>query len=491
MSGSSGVDLTGLSDAAKACAKKMQDADVNEACIRTFLAQHAIISSGSTGNIPDSEIEPVAHLDALEDLSPVDRPDLLKQTVVLKLNGGLGTGMGLHEAKSLLEVKDGKTFLDFTALQVRYLRERSNGQLRFMLMNSFSTVDGTREYLKRYPELHAAFDSEVQLMQNQVPKILQDTLYPAEWPSDPACEWAPPGHGDLYTALYGSGKLDELIAQGYKYMFVSNGDNLGATLDSRLLAYMEERGVEFMMEVCQRTESDKKGGHLAKKLVTTKDAATGAKKEKEILLLRESAQCPKEDEASFQDINKYSYFNTNNLWIQLPCLAKNMAAHGGTLPLPVIRNAKTVDPANADSPKVFQLETAMGSAIQLFEHSAAVVVPRDRFAPVKTCADLLSLRSDAYQVTPDFRLVLDKRCNGKPPTVDLDGKYYKFIQGFEKLLPKGVPSMVGCTRLTIKGPVQFGARDVLKGEVVIDNSGHTEAMVIEDDKVMDSTTVKA
>jgi UDP-N-acetylglucosamine pyrophosphorylase len=61
--------------------------------------------------------------------------------------------------------------------------------------------------------------------------VHQSTLAPAEWSVNKHLEWCPPGHGDLYTALYGSGKLDELLADGVKYMFVSNSDNLGATLD--------------------------------------------------------------------------------------------------------------------------------------------------------------------------------------------------------------------------------------------------------------------
>ena len=55
------------------------------------------------------------------------------------------------------------------------------------------------------------------------------------------------------------------------------------------------------MECAQRTDADKKGGHLAT------DASTGG------LLLRESAQCPDEDEKEFQNVGKYKYFNTNNV----------------------------------------------------------------------------------------------------------------------------------------------------------------------------------
>ncbi|KAH9589157.1 UDPGP family [Trypanosoma melophagium] len=475
-----------LSEAAAACQSKMQAAGVNEACIRTFLSQHAVISSGQTGEIPESAISPVNSLDSLESINVPCATHLLQQTVVLKLNGGLGTGMGLHTAKSLLPVKEGKTFLDFTALQIEHLRKTCSDRLRFMLMDSFSTSSDTKSFLKKYPRIYEVFDKEVELMQNRVPKILQETLFPANYEQEPSCEWTPPGHGDLYTALYGSGKLDDLLRNGYRYMFVSNGDNLGATLDARLLAYMQANNLEFIMEVCERTDSDKKGGHLAYQMVNV-DGAAGQERR---LILRESAQCPKEDESSFQDINKHRFFNTNNLWIELNALKKAMDSHNGILPLPVIRNSKTVNPTDSSSAKVFQLETAMGAAIAFFKNSAAVVVPRERFAPVKTCADLLALRSDAYKITEDQRLVLCEERKGKPPAIDLDNSYYKMIDGLEKLVKSGVPSLRFCNKLTVKGPVEFAGDDVvIKGSVTIHNS-KKEPLVIQHNRVLSDEVVE-
>merc|ERR1712185_583190 len=141
------------------------------------------------------------------------------------------------------------------------------------------------------------------------------------------------------------------------------------------------------MECATRTEADKKGGHLCRR---------GAK-----LMLRESAQCPDADEKAFQDVSKHKFFNTNNLWIDLVALKKAFDSHGGALPLPVIKNSKTVDPRDKKSTKVLQLETAMGAAIECFEGAAAILIPRTRFAPVKTTGDLLALMSDAYEVSDD------------------------------------------------------------------------------------------
>merc|ERR1712039_515535 len=230
----------------------------------------------------------------------------------------------------------------------------------------------------------------------------------------------------------------------------------GATMDLTLLSYFASSGAPFMMEVAARTDADKKGGHLAR------DKSTGG------LLLRESAQCPDEDEKAFQDVSKYKFFNTNNLWLDLVALKESFDKNGGSIPLPVMKNAKTVDPRDKNSASVLQLETAMGAAISCFEGAAAIVIPRERFAPVKTTNDLLALRSDAYKITDDFRIVLAPECKGVPPNIKLDGRY-KFVDAMETLVPQGAPSLIGCTSLTVEGEVVFEKGVILKGGVVISN----------------------
>ena len=87
---------------------------------------------------------------------------LLSQTAVLKLNGGLGTSMGLEKAKSLLPVKDGKTFLDLIAEQITYSRKQFGAKVRFVLMNSFSTSDDTKAHLsKSHKDLLSEEDVEL------------------------------------------------------------------------------------------------------------------------------------------------------------------------------------------------------------------------------------------------------------------------------------------------------------------------------------------
>jgi len=299
------------------------------------------------------------------------------------------------------------------------------------------------------------------------------TSQPAVCESNPENEWCPPGHGDLYAALVGSGSLDALLEQGIKYMFVSNSDNLGATLDLAILTHFAKSGAPFMMECCVRTENDKKGGHLAVR-------ATDGQ-----LILRESAMCAADDEAAFQDISKHRFFNTNNLWVRLDSLKETLDKNGGFIPLPMIKNAKTVDPKDDSSQKVVQLETAMGAAIECFSGSTAITVPRTRFAPVKKCDDLILLRSDAYIITDDFRALLNPALS-KAPVVSLDSKQYKLVNALEDATQDGVPSLLKCTRLTIKGPVRMSKKCKFVGDVSIVN-GSGEIKVVPAGEHKDTT----
>merc|ERR1711920_51452 len=317
----------------------------------------------------------------------------------------------------------------------------------------------TITFLSKYPKL-ATSNLPLEFVQNKAPKVTASDFSPASWSSHPSHEWCPPGHGDLYPALRGSGSLQMLLDKGYKYMFVSNSDNLGATMDLKLLTWFAKSKAPFAMEVAARTDADKKGGHLA---ISKK---TGS------LLLREAAQCPDEDEKEFQNVDKYKFFNTNNLWIDLSALAAAFRQYGGTLPLPVISNSKTVDPRDKKSTKVLQLETAMGSAIECFSGAQAILIPRTRFAPVKTTNDMLALMSDAYEVTEDHRVVLKPQRSGVPPNVKLDG-CYKFVDQLMRLVPEGPPSLIKCDKLTVEGKVQFEAGVTFVGTVKIVSKGDT------------------
>ena len=435
----------------------MRDKGLHQVAIDSFKQNFEQLIAGVTGLVPESDIEPVQDLPHLDDVgtkeSSTDLSKLLRSTAMLKLNGGLGTSMGLEKAKSLLIVKEGKTFLDLIAEQVGRIRAEHSCKLRFVLMNSFSTSEDTKKHLARnHPEIIA--DSGWELMQNSSCKVDAATMRPASYPQAPDMEWAPPGHGDIYPSLLGSGLLDSLLEDGVEYLFVSNSDNLGATLDLDLLHHFASSDKAFLMEVCERTPGDKKGGHLAQR------------KSDGRLMLRESAMCPDEDKGAFQDISKHRFFNTNNLWVNLRHLKKTMTDAGGVLHLPLIKNKKTVNPRDSSSSPVFQLETAMGSAIECFENAGAIVVPRSRFAPVKTCNDLFALRSDAYKVTKSSTVVL---AAPEPPLVKLDDKYYKLVDQMEAMTPS-VPSLMHCHSLTVIGPVKFEGGVAFQGNVTLINN---------------------
>ena len=445
-----------MSEAVALIEEKMRSAGLSEVAIQAFLFQYHKLVRNDTGLISEGGIEPIAQLPSLDEREvPEAIGDYLHETLVLKLNGGLGTSMGLEKAKSLLRVRSDLTFLDIIVKQFLHLRASTAPGLGLFFMNSFSTSDDTIKALLSYREL--GNPRLMELLQNRVPKIDKKSLLPISWPSNPALEWCPPGHADLYVCLFGSGLLKRLLEAGKKYLFVSNADNLGATLDPNLLRFFAESGAPFLMEVTRRTPSDRKGGHLARRLDTKR------------LLLRESAQCPEEDLAYFQDIDRHRYFNTNNLWIRLDRLFEELTKGAGFIPLPLIRNEKNVDPRDKNSPKVFQLEAAMGAAIECFDGAAALEVHRSRFSPVKTTGDLLAVRSDAYELDKSFRVGLRPERNGIPPKVELSDDY-KLVDRLEELIAAEVPSLVRSRSLTVKGRWRFAEGVEVVGDVVFENS---------------------
>jgi UTP--glucose-1-phosphate uridylyltransferase len=430
---------------------KMRAEGLPEIAIETFARYEERLRAGEQGLIPESEIEPLDDVPPLSELGEGD-PSAIERVVVLKLNGGLGTSMGMTKAKSLLDVKDGHTFLDVIARQILQLRERHGAGIPLLLMNSFATREDTLAALERYPELKVD-DLPLDFLQGKVPKLLADGFDPAEWPDEPGLEWAPPGHGDVFASLAATGLLGNLLEHGYEYLFLSN---------SEILSWLAAEGLPFVSEVVDRTESDRKGGHLARR------RSDGG------LLLRETAQVPDEDQEAFEDISVHRYFNANNIWVSLRALDEKLREGDGVLELPMIVNRKTVDPTDSSSPEVVQLETAMGAAIGVFDGAAAVHVPRDRFVPVKKTNDLLVVRSDAYVLHDDWTVRLVPEREGVPPHVELDSDYFKLIRDFEERSAQGPPSLAACRRLDVVGDVSFGRDVVVRGSVRVEGPRRIE-----------------
>lgn len=446
-----------MSDAGLAQAQeKMQRAGVDPVAIEVFSHYYRQLEEGATGLIPESSIEPLLDVSQLADveISDADAAAALDKTVVIKLNGGLGTSMGMDRAKSLLPVRDGKTFLDLIVQQVRSAREATGARLPLLFMNSFRTQSDTLAALEPYPDLPVE-GLPLDFLQSKEPKLLASDLTPAEWPADPELEWCPPGHGDLYPSLLASGVLDALLEHGFRYASVSNSDNLGAGPNGTIAGWFAASGAPYAAEVCTRTANDRKGGHLA---IRRSDGQ---------LILRDTAQTPAEDMHHFTDEHTHPYFHTNNLWFDLQVLADVLRERNGVLGLPLIKNVKTVDPSDSSSPEVIQIETAMGTAVEVFPGATAIAVGRERFLPVKTTNELLLLRSDVYDLGEDGRLVQAADI----PAVDLDSRFFKRIGDFEARFADGVPSLREATSFSVAGDWTFGTGVRAVGEVALDETG--------------------
>jgi UTP--glucose-1-phosphate uridylyltransferase len=437
-------------------AEKMRAAGAHTEAIRAFEDAYERLVEGGEALLPTASLEPAGDVARFEELPEADAEQVLAQTALIKLNGGLATSMGLRQPKSLIEVHAGHTFLDVIVGQAKALRARYGAQLPLILMDSDATRDATLAALAAMGGVDNDGGIDADFMQSMIPKLDAATLTPVDWPQAPALEWSPPGHGDVYGALRRSGMLAGLRERGIRYAMISNADNLGAQLDPRIVGHMAAHEIPFLMEVVQGTEADRKGGHVARR------RSDGQ------LVLRETAQTPPEDEESFRDYRRWRYYNTNTLWIDLDVLAQRLQERGGILSLPLIVNRKTVDPRDGDSTPVVQLESAMGAAIESFEGASLLLVPRTRFAPVKTTDDLLVLRSDVYTISDQMVVAPLPQRAANLPYVELDKRYYKLIDAFEARFPDGPPSLKDAERLVVSGDVTFGAGVTVRGSVSLD-----------------------
>jgi UTP--glucose-1-phosphate uridylyltransferase len=435
--------------------EKMRQAGVDEVAIDTFAHYYRLLEHGETGMIAEGSIEPL-DMESLADVEVAegDAAEAIRKTAVIKLNGGLGTSMGMERAKSLLCVRRGLSFLDIIARQVLHLRKEYDATLPLLFMNSFRTSSDTMAALARYEDLPVE-GLPLEFLQNKEPKLLAADLMPAAYPKQPDLEWCPPGHGDIYTALRGTGLLARLLDAGYRYVFVSNSDNLGAVPDARVAGWFAQSGAPFAIEAVRRTPSDRKGGHFARR------KADGR------IVLRESAQTLDVDKDALADLNRHKYCSTNNLWFDLQAMVDALDGRGGILGLPLIKNVKHLDPADRSTPEVIQIETAMGAAIEVFEGALTIEVGRDRFVPVKTTDDLLVLRSDVYDLGRDF--VLDQ-AGDEVPFVSLDGDFYKLVGDFDKRFPEGAPSLREAESFTVEGDWTFGKGVRVVGDVALEAS---------------------
>lgn len=431
----------------------MRQAGESDVACRQFAYLFQTFIDQSTPFIDNSMALPARDLPHYRDVvgdSDLDS-GLHSSVVFVRLNGGLGTSMGLESAKSLISVKEGKSFLELALHQTHAESQAYGHALPLWLLSSFYTEEETQQALSR---LGPIASNATSILQHRIPRLNASTLSPIASKEDDLRGWCPPGHGDLYSVFFEKGVLHQALASGKRYLFVSNCDNLGATMDPAILAYVARERIPFLMEVVRRTEADKKGGHLAQ--------SPGGQ-----IFLRERAQCAPSEIETFESIGVYEFFNTNNLWIEIEALVKLLEEYNGILPLPVIPNYKSGPSIAGVKEDILQLEVAMGSAVVLFPNARALEVDRSRFLPVKTTEDLLLLMSDRYVLSPDGRLSLSPRCVTPSCHVQLDPEYFGSIENFSARFPDGVPSLIEASQFCVQGDVSFEGQVRVVGDVVL------------------------
>jgi len=374
---------------------------------------------------------------------PNKRAQLANKLCVLKLNGGLGTTMGCVGPKSVIEVRGDITFLDLTVHQIQHLNTELNVTVPFILMNSFNTHKETQKVIRKYEHCNVRV---LTFNQSRFPRIVKDNMMPFPETYDKNQEeWYPPGHGDVFKSFFKSGLLQQMIAEGREYVFLSNVDNLGATVDFNILNHLVENNVEFAMEVTDKTRADVKGGTLIEYEGKAK--------------LLEIAQVHPSKVEEFKSIKKFKIFNTNNLWINLKAIDR-LVRQSAFDNMDIIYNPKA-----AEGVQVIQLETAAGAGIEYFNNAKGINVSRSRFLPVKSCSDLFVVQSNIYNLDNGLLLMNPKRAFSSVPLVKL-GENFKKVSDYLKRF-QGIPDILELDQLTVSGDVTFGGGVVLKGTVII------------------------
>ncbi|KAL7638922.1 UNVERIFIED_CONTAM: hypothetical protein RMT77_010456 [Armadillidium vulgare] len=377
------------------------------------------------------------------------KKNLLSKLVVVKLNGGLGTSMGCQGPKSIIPVRSDLTFLDLTVQQIEHLNKTYDTSVPLVLMNSFNTDDDTQKVIKKYQGFQVPIYT---FNQSKYPRLNKESLMPI---AKNCCvesdmeAWYPPGHGDFYEAFANSGLLQEFIKQGKEYVFISNIDNLGATVDVNILKFLLDTNIghcEFLMEVTDKTRADVKGGTLIEYENT--------------LRLLEIAQVPKDHVDDFKSVKKFNIFNTNNLWVKLQAIERVLTER--TLHMEIIVNNKTLE----NGLNIIQLEQAVGAAIKCFEGSMGVVVPRSRFLPVKKTDDLLLVMSNLYSLQNGSLIMSPLRMFPTTPLVKLGPNHFGKVKDYLSRF-QSIPDMLELDHITVSGDVTFGKGVSLKGTVII------------------------
>nr|QBH73780.1 UTP-glucose-1-phosphate uridylyltransferase 2 [Thermobia domestica] len=396
--------------------------------------------------LPDESVRDYATLPA-PTTDEVHR--MLDKLVVVKLNGGLGTSMGCRGPKSVIPVRSDLTFLDLTVQQIEHLNRTYKASVPLVLMNSFNTDEDTLKIIRKYKGLNIKIYT---FNQSCYPRINRDSLLPVANNCDIESDieaWYPPGHGDFYESFHNSGLLQKFLEEGREYCFISNIDNLGATVDLNILNFLlhpADKSPEFLMEVTDKTKADVKGGTLIQY-------------ENKLRLL-EIAQVPGDHIDDFKSVKTFKFFNTNNLWCKLDAIQR--VVKDGSLNMEIIVNNKHL----SNGLNIIQLETAAGAAMKCFEGCLGINVPRSRFLPVKKTSDLLLVMSNLYSLKNGSLVMSPKRMFPTTPLVKLGDNHFAKVKEFLSRFAT-IPDLLELDHLTVSGDVTFGKSVSLRGTVII------------------------
>ncbi|EFO96774.1 hypothetical protein CRE_17186 [Caenorhabditis remanei] len=388
----------------------------------------------------------------LKDLPTFDekRTNILNKLAVIKLNGGLGTTMGCTKAKSLIEVREGYSFMDLAVLEHQRMCETFGVDTPLYLMNSFYTDDDTKAYLAE-----KGYNKVKTFVQSKCPRLDAATNLPIEddtqqWGDD---AWCPPGHGNIFQSLQNTGVLDQLISEGREIIFVSNIDNTGANTSFQIVQLMIDQNVDYVMECTQKTHVDVKGGTLIE--INNQ------------MMHLEMPQVPPENLPDFCSTKVFKIFNTNNIWVNLNAVKKL---------LPDIKSEIIVNKKNVRGREVLQLEFSIGGCIKNFPNALCVHVERNRFRPVKNLGDLLSLRSSLCDLDRETFKIHHNHEMGVPPVISLDASIYTSVDEVDKRFPHSL-IMKHCTEFNVVGDVHFGKNIQLTGKVTVESKSEKPATV--------------
>lgn len=323
------------------------------------------------------KVEPIR----IEDIYTIDNKNKNNNNnkiCIIKLNGGIASSMVRHNfPKCLIQIKEDYTILDI--IMNRHIKFNKNETI--LLLNSFYTHDETRQFIQlNYPN---AIESLIYLEQKANPRVLESSKEILNM--DNPDHIYPIGHGELIYKLIDTEIIDKLIEDGIEYIFVSNIDNLNAVKNNDILQDLMDNGIDYALEIVERTEQDKKGGIVVK--------YDGRYKIVEI------GECGLDDLSNFMDIEKYKYFNTNNIWIRTKAIKELSKQDTNYLEkVDIIKNRKKLKTGE----DCVQLEYALGGFLKMFDKVKFYLVDRNRFMPIKNEEQLDNLRSDKYKLNKEI-----------------------------------------------------------------------------------------